>query len=330
MLNILIEGSNLDNYYAKVHVSWRKAWSRMYGAKCYGQGYEHYSESIETFQQMKAAVFGEKELGLLILTDCWNPSDLSKGFRYKGIKELNCKKAILLCDFWSEAETQREKFFQLIEDNNIDYIFSYFRMPFYLWKDYDISKKLVWFPVCFDPEIFNDWRDKKIWDVGNLNAGAYAANRFYPERFEMHQKLLEMQDIKYFYADHPGSGMHAENTPLIGKDFSEKIGACKIFVTSGSLQYRNFNPKYVEAMASKTCLFANEPLDADIVGLIDGVNYVKIDKNNFEDKIRYYLAHEDERKQIAENGYMFVMERYSCYAQAVFVYNQLMGKWRIH
>ena len=135
-----------------------------------------------------------------------------------------------------------------------------------------------------------------------------------------------MGNIKYYYAKHPGSGMLAENTPLVGKDFSEKIGACKIFVTSGSLQYRNFNPKYVEAMASKTCLFANEPVDADIVGLIDGVNYVKIDEENFTEKITYYLEHEAERKRIAENGYLFAMERYSCYAQAVYVYRQVMMK----
>lgn len=326
MLNILIEGPNLEHYYAKVHISWRKGWSRMFGARCYGKGYDTYSENIKTFSQMKEAVFGSRKLDLLVLTDCWNPADLSKGFCYDGIEELDCKKAIFLADFWSEAEAGRKEFFDFVDRYNIDYIFTYFRMPFYLWKDHEVAKKLIWFPVCFDPEIFNDWADDKLWDVGNLNAGAYAANGFYPERYKMHQRLLSMGNIKYYYAKHPGSGMLAENTPLVGKDFSEKIGACKIFVTSGSLQYRNFNPKYVEAMASKTCLFANEPVDADIVGLIDGVNYVKIDEENFTEKITYYLEHEAERKRIAENGYLFAMERYSCYAQAVYVYRQVMMK----
>lgn len=337
-MNILIEGKNLDNYYAKVHVAWRKGLSQMFGAKCYGRGYENYSEAIETFEQMKEAVFQGGKLDLLILTDCWDPLNLTDGFRYRGIEELDCKKAIMLCDFWSEAEANRAEYFNFIESNGIDFILTFFRMPFYLWKDFDISKKLIWFPVCFDPDIFNDWGQEKVWEVGNLNAGAYSANDFYPERYQMHRNLLGMEDvqngkIKYFYAKHPGSGMLPADTPLIGKDFSEKMGACKIFVTSGSLQYRNFNPKYVEAMASKTCLFANEPLDADLIGLADGVNYVKIDEGNFVSKINYYLEHEDERACIAENGYLFVMERYSCYAQAVYVYKQLaekMGIRRVH
>lgn len=49
MLNILIEGPNLEHYYAKVHISWRKGWSRMFGARCYGKGYDTYSENIKTF-----------------------------------------------------------------------------------------------------------------------------------------------------------------------------------------------------------------------------------------------------------------------------------------
>lgn len=76
-------------------------------------------------------------------------------------------------------------------------------------------------------------------------------------------------------------------------------------------------------MASKSCLFANEPLDLEVIGLVDGVNYVKIDENNIEDKLRYYLAHKDERCVITENGYKLVFEKYSCNAQANFMFSQM-------
>ena len=113
---------------------------------------------------------------------------------------------------------------------------------------------------------------------------------------------------------------------MIGKSFSEAINECKIFITTGNLQYRNFGPKYVEIMASKACLFATEPLDAKIIGLEDGVNYVQITEDDVEDKVRYYLRHDEERNRIAECGYRFALERYCCYAQANFVLRQLEGK----
>lgn len=323
-MNVLIEGKNLENYYAKVHFAWRKGWESIFNAKCYGEGYAGYDRNIESFVEIKKLLFGDAKLDLLILQSCWNRRDFNEPFRYKEIEKLSCKKAILLADFWSEAEHNREGFFEFIEKNKIDYVFTYFRAPFELWKDLPIHNKLIWFPVCIDPKIFNDWGIEKKYDVGNLNADIYKPTKFYPERYMMHQKLLNM-DIKYLHEKHPGTGMLEPDTPLIGKHFSQAIGSCKIFVTSGNLTYKNFAPKFVEILASKTCLFSNEPLDVEVLGLIDGVNYVSVTEENFEDKIKYYLEHDAEREQIAINGYCLALEKYSCYAQPMYVYKQLIN-----
>lgn len=271
-----------------------------------------------------------EKIDLLILTNCWEADGLHKGLRYSGIHSLDCKKAIILADFWSEAEEQRESYIRFITDNGIDFIFTYFQKPFYLWKDLEIRNRLIWFPVCFDPQIFNDWSQKKEWDVGNLNAGIFQNNSFYPERYAIHQKILHLDGIRYLYAKHPGTGILPADTPLVGKNFSMAINQCRLFVTTGSLRYRNFAPKYIEIMASKSCLFANEPLDADRIGLADGYNYVKIDETNVISKIEYYLEHEKEAEAIAENGYHFAIKNFSCYQQAAFVYGQLMHhpRWR--
>lgn len=325
-MRIIIEGENYENYYAKVHEACRTGLKALFDAKCYGKGYPLYDPEITSFADIKEVLFGDKEIDLILLTDCWDPRDLQKGFRYHDLEKLNCKKAIMLCDFWSEVDSRREEWVQFILQNNIDYIFSYMRAPLHLYKDLAVYDRIIWYPPCFDPHIFNDWNCEKIYDVGNLNAGIYAKSNFYPERYSIHQKLLQMEDIKYYYEKHPGTGLLPPETPLIGKSFSEAINQCKIFITSGNLQYRNFSPKYIEIMASKSCLFANEPLDSEIIGLIDGVNYVKVNENDIEDKIRYYLAHEEERREIAENGYQFVFEKYSCYAQANYIFNQLASR----
>lgn len=321
-MKILIEGSNLENYYAKVHEACKQGLRALFDARCYGEGYPFYDPQITSFVEMKEIMFGKEDIDLILLTGCWDSSDLGKGLKYQDLDKLNCKKAIRLYDFWKEADCQKGLYNHFIIKNHIDYILPYFRAPFYLWKDLEIFDRLVWYPPCFDPLIFNDWGYEKIWDVGNLNAGSLNRNNFYPERYSIHQKLLEMKDIKYFYAKHPGTGFLPADTPLIGKRFSEAINRCKIFVTTGNLQYRNFAPKYVEAMASRACLFANEPMDAELIGLVDGYNYVKIDESNVQSKVEYYLSHEEERAKIATEGYKLVFEKYSCYAQANYVINQ--------
>ncbi len=328
-MKALILGRNLENYYAKVHESFRNGLKALFDVRSFGEGYERYDSSIKDIDEIIAHVFGTTEIDYLFLYFdffCVNKGHVAQLGFTEDITKLKCKKIAFLEDFWSEADTQREQYMNAIRGCGIDYVLTLFRAPFYLWKEYDICKKLIWRPVCFDPGTFNDWRLDKVYDVGNLNAGMFKDNRFYHERFMFHQKLMEMRDIKYYYAPHPGDGMCAKDAELIGKNFSMAINKCKIFVTSGNLQYRNFAPKYVEVMASGSMLMANEPLDAEMLGLIDGFNYVVIDENNIQDKVRYYLAHEEERLAIAKRGYALAMERYTCYACAANVYRQLVDK----
>lgn len=322
-MNILIEGENQKNYYAKLHEAYRTGLRRTFNVKFWGKGYEEYDESVKSFVRIKEKLFGDEQIDFLPLTDCYDPQNYAKGISYCDLDKINCKKIIMLCDFWSEASCKFSEYEEFIESLKIDYIFSFFRYPLNAWKKSKIYNKLIWFPPSFDPLIFNDWKKEKIWDVGNLNASIRTFDKFYPERYNMHMILSGMEDIKYFTARHPGSGMKAPNTPLIGKSFSEAINSCKLFVTSGNLIYRNYTPKYVEIMASKTCLLAFEPMDSELIGLVDGINYVKIDEHNLEEKVRYYINHDQERERIAENGYQFVLNNYSCYALALRIYTEL-------
>lgn len=326
-MKILIEGDNLENYYAKGHESFKNGLRALFDARCYGEGYPEYDENIKTFTQMKDAVFPGEEIDLILLFNAFNPYRIENGFAYEGLDALTCKKAVLLNDFWSEAETRREQYFRFIEENHIDYVISVFRAPFHLWKGTSIEKRLIFRPPCFDPKIFNDWEANKNFDVGNLNAGIFdGSNGFYPERMAFHNKLLEMNNIRYFYAKHPGSGFHRPDAPLIGRNFSITINQCKMFVTSGNLDYQNFAYKHVEIMASNSLLMTNEPMDAEMLGLIDGVNYVSIDETNIQEKVRYYLEHEEERLRIAQRGYALAMERYTSFSVAGYVYRQMLEK----
>lgn len=328
-MKALILGSNLEDYYAKVHESFRNGLKTLFDVRSFGEGYEGYDPLLKDINEIIHHIFGDEEIDYLFMYYDYFCVDRGQGARFGftgDISRLRCKKIAFLEDFWSEAEYNREQYFNAINESKVDYVLTLFRAPFYLWSEYDICKKLVWRPVCFDPATFNDWGDEKIYDVGNLNAGMFKDNRFYHERYMFHQKLLEMNDIKYYYAQHPGDGMRPKDAELIGKNFSRAINKCKIFVTSGNMKYRNLAPKYVEIMASGSMLMANEPLDAEELGLIDGVNYVVVDENNIQEKVRYYLSHAKERIAIAKRGYELAMERYTCYASAARVYKGLVEK----
>ncbi len=326
-MNILIEAHNDELYFAKTHESYRTGLRRLFNAKCYGVGYPDYDESITSFVDIAEKTWGAVDnVDLIILADCWNPRELEKGLRYDDLSKLNCIKAIMLCDYWSEAESQFDKYEQFIEENGIDYILSFFRGPFFRWKGSKVYNKLIWFPPSFDPQIFNDWKKCKSHDVGNLNAGIFEKGDFYPERYEFHRIISDMKDVNYFYAKHPGYGYHSPDDYLIGKSFSEAINSCKIFITSGGNNYGNMGPKYVETMASGSCLFATEPLDSEFLGLEDGVNYVCINADNLRDKVEYYLCHEEERLKISANGYELAMKRYCSYAVAWLLYEEILKR----
>lgn len=159
-MRILIIGDNLENYYAKVHESYRTGLRALFETKCWGKGYPLFNPNIDSFIEIKDILFGEKEIDLLLLQGGWEAKYLERGLEYKELDKITCKKAIMLCDFWSEAEWQRDKYVDFIEKYGFDYIFSYFRMPLHLWENLEIGKKLIWFPPSFDPSIFNDWKKK--------------------------------------------------------------------------------------------------------------------------------------------------------------------------
>jgi spore maturation protein CgeB len=108
----------------------------------------------------------------------------------------------------------------------------------------------------------------------------------------------------------------------VGKGFSRAINSCRIFITTGGILH-TAHAKYVEILASKSLLMADEPIGAERLGLKDGYNYVKISADDVMDKIDYYLGRPDEAQAIAERGYFTALQRHSCYVRAVEFYEAI-------
>lgn len=325
-MKILIEGSNLQHYLAKCHESFRTGLRNSFGARCYGKGYSGYNANIKTYEQIIKHVFPEENPDIIIAYG-HDIKDSRWVFWHSGLEKINIPKAMFLCDFWSEAENKLGNYIEMIEKNRINFILSFFPQPISMWSNTCLKNRLVYMPPSFDPTIFKDWNVPKTYDVGFLAQGTVSLDYFYPERYAIHQKILK-EDIKYLWAQHPGWGYHENGHPLVGENFSKSINSCKIFITSGGI-YRNAQPKIFEALASKTLLMSDEPIGHELIGLVDGVNYVKINTENVIDKIHYYLSHEKELNNIAEAGYKLAIERHSCNCRARDFYNAVSSKIKL-
>jgi spore maturation protein CgeB len=94
-----------------------------------------------------------------------------------------------------------------------------------------------------------------------------------------------------------------------------EINRAKIFFTCDSIYKYPVN-KYFEVLACKTLLLASDSPELYDLGFRSGDNFVAINKHDFLEKAEYYLRNDDERKRIANNGYMLVRKRHSTATRA--------------
>ena len=313
-MQVLIAGENLSDYLAKCHEAFRTGLRALFGARVFGKGYPGYDPHLRTYAQIVRHVFPDGEEPDLVLTD-WDvaPGDTHVTLPYEGINDAPGLKALVFGDYWQVTGSFREGFSAFAAEN-IDILLSYFPQALREYVGDPIASRLFTMFPSIDPAIFHDYHQAKQYDVGFLAAGSLAPDRFYPERFRIHEKLHAMSDIRYLSAPHPGWQRHREH-PLVGAGFSRAINSCRLFVTTGSAR-RHLQPKYVEALSSRTVLLADEPEGAREFGLRDGVNYVRCSERNIVEKVRYYMAHPELCEQIADAGYRLALARHTCFNRA--------------
>lgn len=139
----------------------------------------------------------------------------------------------------------------------------------------------------------------------------------YPLRGFVDKKLSDQDTIKYFTKPHPGRYLgfdysveyeDLETAPyLIGKNFARAISSSKIIVV-GSSRWLLPLQKMFQGMACKTLVITQKPYGAKELNFIDGWNYIHATRKDVIKKIEYYLRHENEREEIAQNGYDTILK----------------------
>lgn len=225
-----------------------------------------------------------------------------------GLQNLNIPYAIIMYDIHTSIE-ERKKF---IMDNGIPHIFSHYRDKFHEWYP-ELSDRMKWLPIFVNTDLFKDYHLPKEIDwmmMGKIGWG------YYPLRNKIYETMKNRPE--FIYHPHPGYrniNEQENNDVFVGERYAKEINRAKIFLTCG-LCYNYPIIKYYETLACNTLLLAPSFQELTDLGFVPGQHFIAVDENNFLEKAEYYLAHEEERIQIADAGCRFVHMHHSVNVRA--------------
>ena len=291
--------------------TWRKKLAEKADIIEYGIGWER------NWEQEIGKITLEKDVS--VLEEVFNP-DLILITHFYWWKNLNKKKcpAVVIMGDPHGVPLLSLKF---VNDNKLDASFhrvrgirpdgrlTYGIESLFRGKVWD-GHHLVFLPFSIPTHIFKDYGFERIYDA----AMVWAYRGYYPIRGYMAQEYRngKLDDLKIFYSPRPTKtrGLPLERDGkkvIIRENYAEVLAQSKTMVF-GSGKYYYPVMKYTEVMGCKTLALANTPADAEELHFIPNENFVEVNVANCLDKLRYYVAHDEEREEIAQRGYETVMK----------------------
>ncbi|WP_299092527.1 glycosyltransferase [uncultured Metabacillus sp.] len=223
-----------------------------------------------------------------------------------GLEKVNIPKGMIFHDISYKIQERKE----YVKKNKIDFIFPHYRDAFLRWYP-ELAHRLVWLPHHVNIEVYKDFQLPKT--INWLIMGAIVRH-IYPLREIMLNTMKNQPG--FVYHPHPGytEVQNVNSGSLIGDDYAKEINRSKMFLTCNSV-YGYTLMKYFEVLGCNTLLMAPATKETTDLGLIDGVHFIAVNRDNFMEKAKYYLIHEEERKAISQNGYEFVRAHHSTKAR---------------
>ncbi len=155
-------------------------------------------------------------------------------------------------------------------------------------------------PFGVDTEVFRKDGTKKIIDV----LATYNTKAKISGVWVYREKIQEMLAKEMYYIT---SGVG--KVPF--KDLAEITNMSRIVVNTSSI-YNFVNPRVTETLACGSFLLTTYCDDLIKFGYKDGEHLVTFENmKDFRNKVLYFLKHDKEREEIAENGMKFVRANYS-------------------
>lgn len=174
--------------------------------------------------------------------------------------------------------------------------------PFVRWYP-RFTSKLVHFPHYFRMDDFRPVPFNQAPIAQCILSGAIGS--FYPLR----RRAARHPDVVVM--DHPGYGAASQSGPgLFGEAYARELSRYRCAVTcSAVIGYAV--AKYVELPAAGCLLLANHTPDLELLGLKDGINYLRVTEATFDGRLADVLARPDAFEPIRRAGFELVRARHS-------------------
>jgi ubiquinone/menaquinone biosynthesis C-methylase UbiE len=117
--------------------------------------------------------------------------------------------------------------------------------------------------------------------------------------FERVRKELDKQGVSFYIAD------NVQNPFIFGDIRTEFLNRAKITLNLTRTWYDDNFSRFALAIPNRS-LIVSEPLLTHCPAYRPGIHYVSAPIEKLAETILYYLAHEEERSQIVDNGYQLV------------------------
>lgn len=295
-------GINDDNIRAHYINYLKHALARMEDVIFYGLGYENYegarflgiigSSKRHDILQIIERVYDKDEPDVIVIA--WPFDWYMRNCNWKNLEKTVIPKVVILGDPHHRPLDKIE----YINQNKIDLALTTEKRPILQMKD-KINCTIEWLPISVNTNVFKPYDLPRRYDVTLLGA---MNPKYYPLRVKITKILSKRSDIAFFSNEHGREWESYHKKTLIRKNYARVIAQSKILVFCGGI-YNYAIAKFHEGMACNTLVMAPMPFDGEDLHFKPGYNFVTIDDENFMEKIRYYLEHEDERKEIAKRGY---------------------------
>lgn len=232
-------------------------------------------------------VYASGNPDVIVIDHVWGVSR-----RWKNLAEIEIPKAFIVSDSHHEPSKKME----YIRQNKIDLALFVCKFSIKQFKD-GINCSVGWLPWSVDTRVFRDYGFERKYDVSSLGA----VSPYYPLRQRIQEVLPNTAGINFFTKKRPREWNLNPEKHLFRENYAKVLAQSKISIFDTSIL--NYPvAKFVEAMACNTLVMAPMPFDGEDLHFEPGFNFVEINKENFLEKIRYYLRHENERREIARQG----------------------------
>ena len=268
------------------HELFREEVARQHEVIFYGEGYDcDYDHKLDIFDIL--SIYGEPDI-ILVHYEHRN----NRGPYEKLGAVTNIPKVHIAGDYF---EGNRPKYDKALKDQKYDLVFAFTRHWMNEMKKNKVANKVYTLPFCVDINIYQKLSIPKTIDV--MTSCTVRGDK-YPNR-EFIRPLVKKMNIPCC------------TRRVYHENYIEHINKSRIFVANMDID-GSLSQKFTETLSCGTFFLTDKPGDFDFLGYKNKKHLVLYkDFTDLENKIYYYLKHEEEREIIAKAGMDFVRKYHS-------------------